>query len=112
MLFCGVSFHRVVLAVFSLWVCGGETFQLTILPPLQGQAPDWQDFLGILALLLINSTISFVEENNAGNAAAALMAQLAPKTKVRVSRFSTFVEVPTMASTLPLWVISSCYLYF
>ena len=33
-------------------------------------------------LLLINSTISFIEENNAGNAAAALMAGLAPKTKV------------------------------
>ncbi|KAK6127990.1 hypothetical protein DH2020_038292 [Rehmannia glutinosa] len=49
---------------------------------LCGQAPDWQDFVGILALLIINSTISFVEENNAGNAAAALMAGLAPKTKV------------------------------
>jgi H+-transporting ATPase len=30
----------------------------------------------------VNSTISFIEENNAGNAAAALMAHLAPKTKV------------------------------
>jgi H+-transporting ATPase len=38
--------------------------------------------LGILVLLLVNSTISFIEENNAGNAAAALMAHLAPKTKV------------------------------
>jgi H+-transporting ATPase len=44
--------------------------------------PDWQDFLGIVVLLVINSTISFIEENNAGNAAAALMAGLAPKTKV------------------------------
>ena len=48
----------------------------------QGEGPDWQDFVGIICLLLINSTISFVEENNAGNAAAALMARLAPKTKV------------------------------
>ena len=48
----------------------------------QGKPPDWQDFVGILALLVINSTISFIEENNAGNAAAALMAGLAPKTKV------------------------------
>ncbi|KAG0470705.1 hypothetical protein HPP92_016820 [Vanilla planifolia] len=48
----------------------------------KGKDPDWQDFIGILILLVINSTISFVEENNAGNAAAALMAQLAPKTKV------------------------------
>ncbi|KAL4335986.1 hypothetical protein GQ457_07G032520 [Hibiscus cannabinus] len=47
-----------------------------------GKPPDWQDFVGITALLLINSTISFIEENNAGNAAAALMAGLAPKTKV------------------------------
>lgn len=49
---------------------------------IQGSPPDWQDFLGILVLLVINSTISFIEENNAGNAAAALMARLAPKTKV------------------------------
>lgn len=49
---------------------------------MQGKPPDWQDFLGIVVLLLINSTISFIEENNAGNAAAALMAGLAPKTKV------------------------------
>jgi H+-transporting ATPase len=47
-----------------------------------GKPPDWQDFLGIVVLLIINSTISFIEENNAGNAAAALMAGLAPKTKV------------------------------
>ncbi|CAI0420916.1 unnamed protein product [Linum tenue] len=43
---------------------------------------DWQDFVGIVTLLIINSTISFIEENSAGNAAAALMAGLAPKTKV------------------------------
>ncbi|XWS20508.1 hypothetical protein CRYUN_Cryun31cG0107500 [Craigia yunnanensis] len=47
-----------------------------------GKPPDWQDFVGIVSLLFINSTISFIEENNAGNAAAALMAGLAPKTKV------------------------------
>lgn len=41
--------------------------------------------MGIITLLVINSTISFIEENNAGNAAAALMASLAPKAKV--SRF-------------------------
>lgn len=38
--------------------------------------------MGIVCLLIINSTISFVEENNAGNAAASLMARLAPRTKV------------------------------
>ncbi|THU72463.1 hypothetical protein C4D60_Mb04t12400 [Musa balbisiana] len=47
-----------------------------------GKPPDWQDFVGIIVLLVINSTISFIEENNAGNAAAALMAGLAPKTKI------------------------------
>ncbi|XP_010259861.1 PREDICTED: plasma membrane ATPase [Nelumbo nucifera] len=47
-----------------------------------GKPPDYQDFVGIVVLLFINSTISFIEENNAGNAAAALMAGLAPKTKV------------------------------
>lgn len=43
---------------------------------------DYSDFIGILALLIVNSTISFIEENNAGNAAQALMARLAPKAKV------------------------------
>ncbi|XP_047338434.1 plasma membrane ATPase-like isoform X1 [Impatiens glandulifera] len=47
-----------------------------------GKPPDWQDFVGIMVLLVINSTISFIEENNAGNAAAALMAKLAPQAKV------------------------------
>lgn len=51
---------------------------------MQNKPPDWQDFVGIVALLFINSTISFIEENNAGNAAAALMAHLAPKAKVQV----------------------------
>lgn len=44
--------------------------------------PDYHDFVGIIVLLIINSTISFIEENNTGNAAAALMARLAPKAKV------------------------------
>ncbi|KAI5073716.1 hypothetical protein GOP47_0011729 [Adiantum capillus-veneris] len=44
--------------------------------------PDWQDFVGIVALLLVNSTLSFWEEHNASNAAAALMSSLALKTKV------------------------------
>lgn len=44
--------------------------------------------MGIITLLVINSTISFIEENNAGNAAAALMARLAPKAKVYKIFFS------------------------
>ncbi|KAL0885951.1 hypothetical protein Bca101_009934 [Brassica carinata] len=47
-----------------------------------GRPPDWEDFVGIVCLLFINSTISFIEENNAGSAAAALMAGLARRTKV------------------------------
>ncbi|EFJ34065.1 hypothetical protein SELMODRAFT_83063, partial [Selaginella moellendorffii] len=46
-----------------------------------GNPPDYPDFIGIIILLLVNSTISFFEENNAGNAAAALMARLAPQCK-------------------------------
>lgn len=55
-----------------------------IIYKLQGKPPDWQDFVGIVVLLCINSTISFYEENSAGNAAAALMAGLAPKTKAYI----------------------------
>ncbi|KAL7206921.1 hypothetical protein ACSBR2_019595 [Camellia fascicularis] len=49
---------------------------------LQRNPPDWQDFVRIITLLFINSTISFIEENNARNATAALMGCLAPKAKV------------------------------
>ena len=61
-----------------------QFFELFIVNYPQGKPPDWQDFVGIITLLLINSTISFIEENNAGNAAAALMARLAPKAKVLI----------------------------
>jgi H+-transporting ATPase len=44
--------------------------------------PDWQDFVGIVSLLLINSTVSYIEEQNAGKAAAVLMQALSPKAKV------------------------------
>ncbi|XP_072093641.1 uncharacterized protein [Arachis hypogaea] len=54
---------------------------LALIIIIQGKPSDWQDFVGIITLLVINSTISFIEENNAGNAAAALMARLAPKAK-------------------------------
>nr|KYP42820.1 Plasma membrane ATPase [Cajanus cajan] len=64
------------------WVMEAAAIMAIALANGGGRPPDWQDFVGILALLVINSTISFIEENNAGNAAAALMAGLAPKTKV------------------------------
>ncbi|KAF8997072.1 plasma membrane H+-transporting ATPase [Cyathus striatus] len=49
----------------------------------QGRPPDWQDFLGIVILLFINSTIGFYEERNAGDAVKALMDSLSPKAKVK-----------------------------
>ncbi|CAK9883247.1 unnamed protein product [Sphagnum jensenii] len=52
---------------------------------IQGQPPNWEDFLGILFLQIVNSTIRFIEENNAGNAIATLMAHHAPKTKRKKS---------------------------
>nr|GMD07611.1 plasma membrane ATPase 4-like [Ipomoea batatas] len=64
------------------WVMESAALIAIALANGQGKPPDWQDFVGIVALLIINSTVSFIEENNAGNAAAALMAGLAPKTKV------------------------------
>ena len=64
------------------WVMEAAAVMAIALANGGGAPPDWQDFVGIVCLLVINSTISFIEENNAGNAAAALMAGLAPKTKV------------------------------
>ncbi|KAL3747878.1 hypothetical protein ACJRO7_016660 [Eucalyptus globulus] len=64
------------------WVMEAAAVMAIALANGGGKPPDWQDFVGIVTLLIINSTISFIEENNAGNAAAALMAGLAPKTKV------------------------------
>ncbi|CAM8928663.1 hypothetical protein QQ045_021341 [Rhodiola kirilowii] len=64
------------------WVMEAAAIMAIVLANGGGKPPDWQDFIGIVVLLIINSTISFIEENNAGNAAAALMAGLAPKTKV------------------------------
>ncbi|KAL5699169.1 P-type H(+)-exporting transporter [Ranunculus cassubicifolius] len=64
------------------WVMEAAAIMAIALANGDGRPPDWQDFVGIMVLLVINSTISFIEENNAGNAAAALMAGLAPKTKV------------------------------
>ncbi|KAI7737722.1 hypothetical protein M8C21_025156 [Ambrosia artemisiifolia] len=64
------------------WVMEAAAIMAIALANGGGKPPDWQDFVGIVCLLVINSTISFIEENNAGNAAAALMAGLAPKTKI------------------------------
>ncbi|KAL0395168.1 UNVERIFIED_CONTAM: Plasma membrane ATPase 1 [Sesamum latifolium] len=64
------------------WVMEAAAIMAITVPHGKKNRVDYSDFVGILALLLVNSTISFIEENNAGNAAAALMARLAPKAKV------------------------------
>ncbi|AQK55783.1 ATPase 8 plasma membrane-type [Zea mays] len=55
------------------WVMEAAAIMAIVLANGGGKPPDWQDFVGIVVLLFINSTISFIEENNAGNAAAALI---------------------------------------
>ncbi|CAI0467921.1 unnamed protein product [Linum tenue] len=64
------------------WVMEAAALMAITLAHGGGKSADYHDFVGIIVLLIINSTISFIEENNAGNAAAALMARLAPKAKV------------------------------
>jgi H+-transporting ATPase len=65
------------------WVMEAAALVAIALSNGEGRAPDWEDFIGIVLLLLINSAIGFYEERNAGNAVKALMDSLAPKAKVR-----------------------------
>lgn len=74
----------------------------------QGKPADWQDFVGIVVLLVINSTISFIEENNAGNAAAALMAGLAPKTKV-INKLCSRYFVKEVDKSCAFYVFVFCF---
>ena len=48
----------------------------------ENAAPDWPDFIGIICLLLINSSIGYYEEEQAGAAVDALMDQLLREYKV------------------------------
>ncbi|KAF7966166.1 hypothetical protein HWV62_39778 [Athelia sp. TMB] len=45
--------------------------------------PDWEDFVGIVRLLFINSAISFYGERNTEDAIKVLMNSLAPKAKCK-----------------------------
>lgn len=65
------------------WVMEIAAIVAIVLANGQGMPPDWEDFCGIVLLLLINSFIGFWEERNAGNAVKALMDSLAPKAKVK-----------------------------
>lgn len=108
------------------WVMEGAALVAIALSNGQGQPPDWQDFVGIILLLFINSTIGFVEERNAGNAVKALMESLAPKARVKrggawreieVSFRHLFGQVPlslqallTIFSSLPRTSLLSLFL--
>ncbi|KAI6038014.1 plasma membrane H+-transporting ATPase [Pisolithus marmoratus] len=65
------------------WVMEGAALVAIALSNGGGMPPDWEDFVGIILLLIINSAIGFYEERNAGNAVKALMDSLAPKAKVK-----------------------------
>lgn len=65
------------------WVMEGAALVAIALSNGEGQPPDWEDFVGIVLLLLINSAIGFYEEFNAGNAVKALMDSLAPKARAK-----------------------------
>ncbi|KAL3684320.1 hypothetical protein R1sor_002342 [Riccia sorocarpa] len=63
--------ERMLTARFPLsWVL--EAAAIMAIAPANngGKPPDWQDFVGISTLLVINSTANFIEENNIGYAAA------------------------------------------
>ena len=61
----------------------GAALVAIVLSNGEHEPPDWEDFVGIVLLLFINSAIGFYEERNAGNAVKALMDSLAPKAKVK-----------------------------
>ncbi|KAI9501529.1 plasma-membrane proton-efflux P-type ATPase [Coemansia spiralis] len=65
------------------WVMEAAALVAIALSNGQGEPPDWEDFIGIILLLIINSCIGFYEERGAGKAVEALMAALAPQCKVK-----------------------------
>ncbi|KAJ1918837.1 hypothetical protein H4219_002376 [Mycoemilia scoparia] len=65
------------------WVMEAAAIVAIALSNGQGEPPDWQDFVGIVLLLVGNSIIGFIEERGAGKAVKALMAALAPQCKVK-----------------------------
>eukprot|EP00612_Vaucheria_litorea_P006482 CAMPEP_0171470554 /NCGR_PEP_ID=MMETSP0946-20130122/214_1 /TAXON_ID=109269 /ORGANISM="Vaucheria litorea, Strain CCMP2940" /LENGTH=1078 /DNA_ID=CAMNT_0011999947 /DNA_START=47 /DNA_END=3280 /DNA_ORIENTATION=+ len=67
--------------------CDGGTYSSNC-PPIPNPAgkfppPDFEDFIGIVILLIANSAIGYYEESKAGDAVAALMKSLSPSCKVK-----------------------------
>ncbi|KAG8375333.1 hypothetical protein BUALT_Bualt10G0089300 [Buddleja alternifolia] len=60
------------------WVMEAAALMAIVLANGDGRPPDWQDFVGIVALLFINSTISFIEENNAGDIISIKLGDIIP----------------------------------
>jgi H+-transporting ATPase len=73
------------------WVMEAAALVAIALSNGEHRAPDWQNFVAIIALLLVNSSIGFYEERRAGNAIKALIDPLAPKAKVK--RDGSWVEI-------------------
>ncbi|TFY76240.1 hypothetical protein EWM64_g7776 [Hericium alpestre] len=67
----------------SSWVVKAVALVAIPLSNSESRPLDWEDFVGIVLLLFINSSIGFYEEHNAGNAVKALMDSLAPNVKCR-----------------------------
>lgn len=68
------------------WLCPIDTQTLQYADPncpTTNAAPDYPDFVGITMLLILNSTIGYYEESQAGAAVDALMDQLTREYKVK-----------------------------
>ena len=75
-------------ALVAIILSNGPTPWLCAVTPVPDncdgiQPPDFPDFIGIIILLILNSVIGYYEEAQAGDAVAALMAQLSPECKVK-----------------------------
>jgi H+-transporting ATPase len=73
---------------------GAIPWMIEIAAILSALVRDWPDFAIILALLIANALVGFWEEYQAGNAIAALKAQLA--LKARVKRDNAWTTIPAL----------------